>query len=340
MEKTYDAIIAGASFAGLSVARELDGKVLLVDRKEPGTSQTSACGTLVSLAKEYGGAKSIIQKFDKVAFHGNGRTAIAEVSEPWCTIDYEKFCSAMLKKCDADFVKATAKGVKGNKVATDKGAFSAKCIVDCTGWSAALAGSLEKGFADRKTLALNMETVVPYGNDMLNFYYDREIMACGVGWVFPAGKVSRIGFGCYRSTNVMPALEKFLAKLGVEKRGVHGSFTPLRLRKPTVGNLFVVGDAAGQATPLTSEGIRPSLLLGKRCGQEIQRVIDGKATLEGAQAAYAAGVAKLSGPYGILARLQDELLRRQESAFGMLQGIVSNRALAAPLERAYLGIGK
>ena len=43
----YDALICGASFAGLAVARELAGsgaRVLMIDRYEVGERQTSACG--------------------------------------------------------------------------------------------------------------------------------------------------------------------------------------------------------------------------------------------------------------------------------------------------------
>ena len=39
----HDAIIAGASFAGLILADNLDGDILLIDRKEIGSKQTSAC---------------------------------------------------------------------------------------------------------------------------------------------------------------------------------------------------------------------------------------------------------------------------------------------------------
>ena len=50
--KKYDIIIAGASFAGLSVASKLKGNVLLIDRKDIGTHVTSACGTTANLMKE------------------------------------------------------------------------------------------------------------------------------------------------------------------------------------------------------------------------------------------------------------------------------------------------
>jgi glycine/D-amino acid oxidase-like deaminating enzyme len=42
----YDVLICGASFAGLTVARELSGagaRVLMIDRYEIGERQTSAC---------------------------------------------------------------------------------------------------------------------------------------------------------------------------------------------------------------------------------------------------------------------------------------------------------
>ena len=48
----YDAIIVGASFAGLTVASRLRGNVLLIDKKEIGTGQTSACGTLLNVPQE------------------------------------------------------------------------------------------------------------------------------------------------------------------------------------------------------------------------------------------------------------------------------------------------
>ncbi|TFG72723.1 MAG: FAD-binding oxidoreductase, partial [Solirubrobacterales bacterium] len=47
LEGSWDVVICGASFAGLTVARELAGsgaRVLIVDRYEIGERQTSACG--------------------------------------------------------------------------------------------------------------------------------------------------------------------------------------------------------------------------------------------------------------------------------------------------------
>lgn len=43
----YDAIIAGAGFAGLSLATRLKGNVLLINKYNIGEHNISACGTLV-----------------------------------------------------------------------------------------------------------------------------------------------------------------------------------------------------------------------------------------------------------------------------------------------------
>lgn len=60
MEK-YDAIIVGASFAGLSVASQLKGKVLLIDKHDIGTVQISACGAPFDVIKEIGCGDSVLQ---------------------------------------------------------------------------------------------------------------------------------------------------------------------------------------------------------------------------------------------------------------------------------------
>jgi flavin-dependent dehydrogenase len=72
----------------------------------------------------------------------------------------------------------------------------------------------------------------------------------------------------------------FLQALGRTGDGYHGGFFPWRLREPTVGPVFVVGDAAGQCLPVTGEGIRPSLHFGAVCGRIVEQVIEGELALE------------------------------------------------------------
>jgi len=66
----YDVIIAGGSFAGLSVASKIkSGKVLIIDQKEPGKGVKSACGTLLYSVKEMGLEKAVMQEHSKMTLH-------------------------------------------------------------------------------------------------------------------------------------------------------------------------------------------------------------------------------------------------------------------------------
>ena len=62
----YDAIVCGASFGGLAVAREMTGtgRVLMLDRYEIGERQTSACAAPTAWLEALGLEASIRQTFD------------------------------------------------------------------------------------------------------------------------------------------------------------------------------------------------------------------------------------------------------------------------------------
>ncbi len=67
----YDVIIAGAGFAGLAAAGELRGKcVLLIDRKEIGTHQASACGTLLGVMQALDAMDCVLQVHPRIVVNG------------------------------------------------------------------------------------------------------------------------------------------------------------------------------------------------------------------------------------------------------------------------------
>ena len=66
MESRYDVIIVGGSFGGLAVAGQFESKkVLLLDHKEVGENQTSACGTLLYVPEALGLRESVLQVHPK-----------------------------------------------------------------------------------------------------------------------------------------------------------------------------------------------------------------------------------------------------------------------------------
>ena len=111
--RDYDAIIVGASFAGLAVARRLPGRVLLLDRHEVGAVQTSACGTPLWVPQALGVANSVLQVHDKLTVRAPTRSVTYDLSAvPFCTFDYRRFCEGLLEQTRARFLRASVTGLE------------------------------------------------------------------------------------------------------------------------------------------------------------------------------------------------------------------------------------
>ena len=302
----YDAIVVGASFAGLAVARELQGRILLIDRKAVGDGQTSACGTALRVVEGLGLADTVHQVQSTFYIHGAHRTLRYEVGErPLCTFDYRRFCEGLARRSEAEFVRAAVFGLEDGAIVTDRGRFRARCLVDASGWRAVLASSLRPGYVDRDRLSFGLETLADGSGEALYFWVNPAVMRRGVSWIFPIGDRSRVGIASYRGASGLRApLSSFLRSLGRAGDGYHGGFFPWRLREPTVGSVFVVGDAAGQCLPVTGEGIRPSLYFGAASGRIVQRVIDEELTLEEGLSRYRRVARAHRGVYRVLEAIQ------------------------------------
>mgnify|MGYP001060250969 CR=1 FL=1 len=302
----YDAIVAGASFAGLAVAGEIKGKVLLIDKNDIGNRPTSACTTLYSVIQKLGCEDSTLSVFEKVGFHTAFGYTEYKALEPFCTFDYGKFCRELAKHFDGEFLRANIKGIKGNTVLTDKGDFYSDCIADCTGWRAKLGTDLEPAFVDREAMFFGLQTEVDCEqDDVLRFFWDSRIVEFGYAWVFPAGKRTRFGLGsCGNKKSLKKNLARFVSSYGKEINGLYGGFIPYKVRKPVVGKIFLAGDSAGHAWPLTGEGARQAIYFGQRCGKIIQKVIDKKVSLDEGLEEYANFVKKHRYYPGFLLCLQ------------------------------------
>lgn len=296
--RQYDAIIVGASFAGLAVARRLRGDVLLLDRNEVGAVQTSACGTPLWIARAFGVEESVLAVHDRLLLKTPDRTIVFDISEvPFCTFDYSKLCRGLLDQCRARFLRAGVIGIRDGSVATTEGEFSAPVLVDCSGWRRIL---VNRGAVAPPSggFSFGLESHTELTDEGLILWLDERLVRNGLGWVFPVGKGSLIGLGSYTgNTKLRPRVERFIRELDAEPTTYHGTYFPNRMLRPTSGRIFAVGDAAGQCLPLTAEGIRPALYFGDRCGTIIQRIFDGALTLAQGLAQYHAAVARYRWAY-------------------------------------------
>ena len=285
----YDVVICGASFAGLTVARELAGsgaRLLLLDRYEIGERQTSACAAPTEWLEAIGVGASIRQTFATLVINTPQTTARFALPWTFSTFDYRELCGLLFDQCDAEFETATVeRALPGKRVVTDRGEVSAPIVVDALGWKRVLGGL---GYQPPEAPLSRGLEVHPFGSsDDLEIWIDRDIVPAGYGWSFPARDEVRIGVGSFDPRfHVKDPTVKLAEDLGSEAIRFQGNWIPHRLRPATGNGIFYVGDSAGHCLPLTAEGIRTAFYFGIAAGREIRRTLEGRAGIETALRRY------------------------------------------------------
>ena len=332
----YDAVIVGASFAGLAVARRLGENVAIVDRKPLGSGQTSSCGAPLSTIENLGAGDAILQRHEALVIHTAGGVRSLPFREPFCTFDYQLLCQRLAAQVPGQFVRANVDALEGQCLSTTGGPLSGRAIVDASGWRATMASQLDPGFGDRYPLFCGVETEAPLREEGLHFWIEPAGARSLLAWVFPCGAFSRVGVGSYVGDHPLgTALDAFLAGLGVAGGPRHGGFLPGALRPPTVGHLFLVGDSAGQCYPLSGEGIRPALFFADACARLLSEVLAARIPFLDAIARYRQIVASHHWSFRIMRRMQNLLLALPPTAQDLLVRAAAVPAVADRLQWAY-----
>jgi digeranylgeranylglycerophospholipid reductase len=278
LEGSYDALICGASFAGLSVARELAGsgaRVLVIDRYEIGERQTSACAAPTEWLEAMGVADSMRQTFDTLVIHTPHTTVDFRLPWTFSTFDYRELCQLLWKQCDAEFETAKVEGRTGLTIHTDRGDLSSDLVVDALGWKRVLAGNEYQ--PPDAPLSRGLEVHPHSSSEKLEIWIDRDYVPAGYGWSFPARDEVRIGVGSFDPRfHVKEPTVRLAEDLDSEAVRYQGNWIPHKLRDATADDVFFVGDSAGHCLPLTAEGIRTAFYFGIACGRELRAVIDGR----------------------------------------------------------------
>ncbi len=341
---TYNVIIAGGSFAGLAVAKELKGKrVLLIDRREIGEEQTSACAAPVKLLEAVGAEGSILEVHESLVIHTPSGEAVWRIKIPFCTFDYKRYCLDILNKLGSDVFITGVKRIEGNRVFTNRGEFEGKFVVDATGWRAALANSAivnYKNYRNKTPLIFGIESEVdcqlPTG---LHFYFDPVSFPKGYAWAFPCN--GRVRFGVlsyYGETKLMKRLEDFMGRFDLKPKGIHGGYLACGLRETTTENVFVVGDAAGQCLPMTGEGIRTAIWAGLYCGRILRDILDKRISLDEGREIYSKFVWAQKRYYKGLYLFQRLLISTPRFLLGYLAKAISNGFILDAFMRRYMGV--
>ncbi len=310
LEADYDVVVCGASFAGLTVARELAGsgaRTLIIDRYEIGERQTSACAAPTEWLEAMGIADSIRQTFDTLVVHTPHTRVDFRLPWTFSTFDYRELCGLLFEQTEAEFETATVQGrsVEGAAIAvhTDRGDLRAPLVVDALGWKRVLAG--EQYQPPEAPLSRGLEVHPGGGSDELEIWIDRKYVPAGYGWSFPAADETRIGVGSFDPRfHVKETTVQLAEDLDREAVRYQGNWIPHKLRPATEDGIFFVGDSAGHCLPLTAEGIRTAFYFGIACGRELRRVVEGRAAPETALRRYANFSAQHRWQYEWMLRVQ------------------------------------
>src|SRR3954453_5362951 len=281
----YDAVVCGASFAGLAVTRELRSTracVLMLDRYDIGERQTSACAAPTSWLRNLGLEGSIRQTFGSLVVHTPFAGARWPLPWTFSTFDYQELSAGLWAQRGggAEFETATVTGRTGTVVHTDRGDLSAPLIVDALGWRRVL-GSGANVQPPEAALSRGLE-VHPAGRGAdLELWLDTRYIPPGYGWSFPARDELRIGVGSFDPRlHVKEPTLALAADVQADAVRFQGNWIPHRLRAAVEDGVFFAGDSAGHCLPLTAAGIRSALSFGIACGRELAAVLEGRQTVE------------------------------------------------------------
>jgi menaquinone-9 beta-reductase len=289
-----DVLVCGASFAGLAIARELQGcgaRVLVIDRYEVGERQTSACAVPTAWLDVLGLRGALRQTFGELVVHTPWRSSRWRLPWTFSTFDYPELCALLWEQGRAgetEFETATVEAREGFVVRTDRGELRAPLIVDALGWRRVLSRRLAIQPPNAR-LSRGLEVHPRGAGDEMELWIDPRYIRSGYSWSFPARDEVRVGVGSFwPAHHVREPTVRLAHDLGLAAEGYQGNWIPHELRPAVEDGIFFAGDSAGHCLPLTAEGIRTALYFGIACGRELRTVLEGRGTREQALNRYGA----------------------------------------------------
>ncbi len=305
----WDVLVCGASFAGLTVARELartSARVLMIDRYEIGERQTSACAAPTEWLEHLGLEGAVQQTFSELVIHAPGRTMRWALPWSFSTFDYRRICALLREQSEgsARFETAKVEGRTGFTVHTDRGDLSAPLIVDGLGWRRILGAGANVQPPNAR-LSRGLEVHPHASGPDLELWIDPKYVRRGYSWSFPADGELRVGVGSFDPhDHVKEPTLQLAADVGVPAERWQGNWIPHELRPGVEDGIFFVGDSAGHCLPTTAEGIRPAFYFGLALGRELVDVVEGRQTREQALARYGSFTDEHEWQYRWLLRVQ------------------------------------
>lgn len=288
----FDAIIVGASFAGLSCAKELlksNLRVLILEAKSDLEKRIHTTGIIVDEAhREWLPDHNFVHAINKVVLYAPSLRNINIESK-----DYKFYTTdtgPLIKNYAANLL---SKGLiiqhsysfqnvfdDGHDFIIEDLNVKSPLIIGADGARSTVAKYFNLGKNHRYLHGLEYEFFKDtYKLDAFHCFLNQDIHRGYLGWVIPGVQSIQVGFASYnkdklninkflKSISPMFPLnpkEKIAVRSGVIP--VNGVVHPLEIKN----RVFLIGDAAGTVSPITGGGIHTAMRYGRILGQEITR---------------------------------------------------------------------
>jgi digeranylgeranylglycerophospholipid reductase len=287
LTESYDIVVIGAGPAGSSAARaaaQRGARVLLIDRRQRIGIPVQCAEVVPQWIFRYDSFSStcIIQRVETMVTHLPDGTSY-EMKSPGYMLDRSLFdkelaASAILSGAKIS-IETRALGLSSEGLVVERGSkkevIQSKVFIGADGASSSVARIV--GQPPLKTIAaLQYEVVLsgPRNHTDVYFYKDYE---GGYAWFFPKGRTANAGVGVVTSkaSQLSNLLGKFLDSLMESKTlqeiqvvSKTGGFIPCEPRQKIVlGNILLIGDAAGHAHPINGAGIFNAVMAGEIAGR-------------------------------------------------------------------------
>lgn len=297
MEK-FDVVVVGAGPAGSTTARfaaEEGLSVLLLDsRREIGWPVQ--CGELMARTEEMRKIFPLVQNqeelFDVPSPYVSRPIDIIKMVSPnmrgydipfACFSTerrlFDKYQADLARKAGATVMTGTKLvRLEGNHVAvTTKGDFEGKVIVGADGPFSAVRKSI--GLQGPELLYPAMSTTMDGEFDDDVYMYFGHVAPGGYGWIIPKSGGANVGLGAdpkISGQSVGNYAKGFIAEVAEKhhtkpKQIVAGGWVPMSgpIQNTVVGDVLLVGDAAGHVMATNGGGIQISMICGRVAGKTI-----------------------------------------------------------------------
>lgn len=285
--QTKKIVIIGAGPAGLSAAIELSQNknfsvTVLEKNKQP--SYKVCGGGIDSKYIKKAVSTDILEREFSRFFLITPKSSFA-VGDGSCnfigTLDRKKLNEKLSEKAEAGgatvlYGKTVKKIEIGKVVANETEEFPFDFLIGADGINSLVRKNL--GLTTKKFLVA-YQYMIPGNYENMEFYLDFKKFGVTYNWIFPQKNVISVGTGYAASSRNSPGSIKILRenfdawcreRFDLKDARFEGFTINYDYQGFEFGNIYLTGDAAGLASGLTGEGIKPAILSGQDVARKIQ----------------------------------------------------------------------